>query len=318
MAAFRRDLAEVRRLSPHTVAAYLRDLHAFADFWEARYHRSMTREDVTSAGPESLRAFLSWSLGQKLAKTTLARRMAAVRAWWRFLERDGVTTHNPAALISPPKLPKRLPRAPAEEPTARLMSAPVILEAERPRPREPWLELRDLAVLELLYGSGLRVGELCGLNRFDVDGRHGEARVLGKGGKERIVPVGKLAREAIGRYLTAVTQAVPPLSVNGPLFLGARGERLTPRAVQRLLEAARLRLGLPEGTTPHALRHAFATHLLQAGAGLREIQELLGHASLSTTQRYTHLDFARLAQIYDQAHPRALRKREDEDSSQGS
>ncbi|MEO5378571.1 MAG: tyrosine recombinase XerC [Magnetococcus sp. DMHC-6] len=306
---FHQYLAVERRLSTHTVIAYLNDLSRFAEFWLERSGQSLEEVDIPHLEPADLRSFLGRERRQGLSKTTLQRRLASVRAWFKFLEREGVAKENPAVLVATPKTGQRLPRAPSEEDTARLMETELHITS---RARPSWLNLRDTAILELLYGSGLRVGELCALNQLDVDLVHREVRVMGKGNKERVVPIGKNSAMALMHYLDARDQMVPFLEHNGPLFIGANrkdhGRRLNPRIVQRLLQSLRRQLTLPEQVTPHALRHAFATHLLQAGADLRSIQEMLGHATLSTTQRYTHLDMARLSRVYDSAHPHAHQK----------
>nr|CAX83935.1 Tyrosine recombinase XerC subunit [uncultured bacterium] len=307
--AFRRHLAVERRLSPNTVSAYLRDLELFGRYWCQRHGGGLTEEQLRQMRPEDLRAFMGMGQREGAAKSTLQRRMASVRAWFRYLEREGLAENNPAALVASPKQAQRLPRAPTEEDTARLIES-----LPPPGPQSPltgWARvrlLRDGAILELLYGSGLRIGELCGLDRLDLNLRQAEVRVLGKGGKERLVPLGSMAIQALERYLEARKAEAPPPDHLGPVFTGRQGGRLNPREVQRLVVKLRRRLGLPEKVTPHALRHAFATHLLQAGADLRSIQEMLGHASLTTTQRYTHLDLANLTKIYDAAHPRARRQ----------
>lgn len=295
-----------RRYSPHTVAAYTRDLTHLFNFLKRRASALVEKQGIGKVTPKDLRAFLAHEHRQGLAKSTVGRRMASVRAYFKFLERRGVVTASPAAAVASPKLPKRLPKAPGEAETAQLMETAPELPSVRPRP--DWVLLRNAAVVELLYAAGLRISELCGLELFDLDLNQREVRVLGKGGKERIVPLGKLAAEALEKYLEARDKAVPGCDPSGPVFLGTRGGRLNPREAQRLMKKLRVQLGLPDSVTPHALRHAFATHLLQAGADLRAIQELLGHASLSTTQRYTHLDMANLARIYDAAHPRAKKK----------
>ncbi|MBF0587794.1 MAG: tyrosine recombinase XerC [Magnetococcales bacterium] len=308
---FWHHLESERRLSPNTVTAYLRDLERFADYWRSRHpERRMEDGDLSKLEVRDFRGFLALCQREGLSRATLQRRMASLRAWFRYMEREGWVEKNPPVLVSTPKLPKRLPRAPTEEETAHLIDkAEVTASKSRIRPRQSWVVLRDAAVLELLYGSGLRVGELCGLDRVDVDLDAGDVRVLGKGGKERHTPLGRLARTAIGDYVQAMeARSGEEMASDQPLFTGVRGGRLNPRAVQRLLRDLRRQLGLPEKVTPHALRHAFATHLLQSGADLRSIQEMMGHASLSTTQRYTHLDFMGLAKVYDAAHPRAHRR----------
>jgi integrase/recombinase XerC len=234
---------------------------------------------------------------------TLARKLSTLRSLYRYLVREGLSAANPARGVASPRRPKKLPTVLPEEEVAALVEAP---EAGAP------LALRDRAFLELLYASGLRVSELTGLSLGDLDLAAGTVRVLGKRRKERIVPVGRRALEAIDRYLD---QARPALAA-GPdharagdaLFLNWRGGRLSARSVARALDKWVLAAGLPRHVHPHVLRHCFATHLLANGADLRGIQELLGHASLSTTQRYTHLDWKRLAAVYDEAHPRAKRE----------
>ncbi|GAB0055903.1 Tyrosine recombinase XerC [Candidatus Magnetaquicoccaceae bacterium FCR-1] len=309
-APFQRHLSAERRYSDHTTTAYLGDLTRFAAFWERHTGQPLNMATLPTVRPVELRAFLAHERKEGLSKATLQRRLASVRAWFRFLESTGVLTQNPAALIAAPKLGIRLPRAPTEEETARLLDAPLDNAPLSDREMPAWAEARDRAILELLYGSGLRVGEVCGLNRQDVELDFAQARVMGKGGKERIAPLTMPSVQALRRYLRERDQECPfGRGAHDPLFIGVNetgdDRRLNPRQIQRLLQGLRRRLGLPEKITPHALRHAFATHLLQAGADLRAIQELLGHASLATTQRYAHLDFQALSRVYDQAHPRS-------------
>jgi integrase/recombinase XerC len=293
--------------SPHTVAAYLRDLKHFASYWNDIEGSPLSLTSTTQIKPSDIRGFLSNCHRDGLSKTTMQRRMASLRSWFRFLERQGVVQNNPASMVSTPKIGQRLPRAPSEEDTARLLETPLPSNREEP----DWVLKRDRAILELLYGSGLRINELCGLDIFDLNMSGNEAKVLGKGNKERVVPLGKRSIHALKEYLQSRQKSLGPCAMDTPLFIGVKQTnkrcRLNPRQVQRLIQARRRWLGLPEKITPHALRHAFATHMLQAGADLRAIQEMLGHASLSTTQRYTHLDRAGLARIYDAAHPRARR-----------
>ncbi|MBF0358808.1 MAG: tyrosine recombinase XerC [Magnetococcales bacterium] len=293
--------------SPHTVAAYRRDLNHFAVYWQDLDGSPLTLSAAQQMLPADIRGFLGLCHRQGLTKTTMQRRIASLRAWFRYLEIQGVVKTNPAALVSTPKSGQRLPRAPSEEDTARLLEFSEPLKTDEP----DWVIKRDRAILELLYGSGLRVSEMCGLNLKDINLQENEARVLGKGNKERVVPLGRQSIEAINSYLQSLNRAIGAGRPDTPLFIGVQHSanrcRLNPRQAQRLIQARRRWLGLPEKITPHALRHAFATHLLQSGADLRAIQEMLGHASLSTTQKYTHLDRAGLARIYDAAHPRAKR-----------
>lgn len=301
------NIQSERRLSPHTVSAYRRDLRLFLDFWHTRTQQPLTIPLINTIKPTDLRAFLAKGHRDKCAKATLQRRMAAIRSWFGFLEKSGLSNHNPASLVSSPKVGIRLPRAPSEEDTTRILESPP--PAREKHPKADWVLARDRAILELLYGSGLRISELCGLNRQDIDLNDQQARVLGKGEKERIVPLGSQCVTALKIYIDQRQKNGPIQTINDPLFIGSRtstpDKRLNPRQIQRLVQNRRRWLDLPEKITPHSLRHAFATHLLQAGADLRSIQEMLGHASLSTTQRYTHLDQAGLARIYDDAHPRA-------------
>ncbi|MEO5372162.1 MAG: tyrosine recombinase XerC [Magnetococcus sp. DMHC-1] len=303
----------LRRLSPHTVTAYGHDLNQFALFWHSRYNQVLSITNLNEVNVEDMRAFMGQGHREGLARSTQQRRLASVRAWYRFLEREKLVTSNPAQRVTPPKLPKRLPRAPSEADTCRLVEAPAPTAATETG--WPLLHaLRDTAILELLYSSGLRISELCGLDLPNLNLRQEEVRVLGKGNKERIVRVGSLAARALEKYLSERQRLYTATDPKGPVFTGHQGGRLNPREAQRLIQKLRRQLSLPEQTTPHSLRHAFATHLLQAGADLRSLQEMLGHASLSTTQRYTHLDLANLARIYDSAHPRARHHSSDKSS----
>ncbi len=290
---FAEHLEVERRASPHTVRAYLGDL--------ARYAAWLAEAGVPllSSSPAAVRGFLGREARAR-GPGSLARALSAVRSLHRFLVRERLSPSNPARGLSAPRRPRKLPEALPEEEVAALVEAPA---AARP------LELRDRAFLELLYASGLRVAELTGLDVGSLDLDEGAVRVLGKRRKERIVPVGRPAREALARWLAEGRPALaagPDGSRGGEaLFLNYRGGRLGPRSVARRLSRWVLAAGLPRHVHPHVLRHSFATHLLADGADLRGIQELLGHASLSTTQRYTHLDWKRLAAAYDGAHPRA-------------
>lgn len=290
-------LATERRASAHTRRAYQVDLAQYAAYL------AEAGEGIVPSSPALVRGFLARQAGTAGA-ASLARKLSALRALYRFLVREGLAPGNPARAVASPKRPQRLPQVLPEEEVAALVEAPSDAVP---------LQLRDRAFLELLYASGLRVSELTGLDLDDLDLAQGLVRVLGKRSKERIVPFGKTAAGAVRRYLD---EARPVLAAGpayagaaGALFLNFRGGRLTSRSVARLLDGWVLKSGLPRHVHPHVLRHCFATHLLGNGADLRGIQELLGHASLSTTQRYTHLDWKRLAAVYDQAHPRARKPR---------
>ncbi len=286
-------LENERRASPHTRKAYRTDLEQYAA------HLASAGEPLVPSSPARIRAYLSSAAGGAGA-VSLARKLSAIRSLYRFLVREGLAEANPARAVASPRTPKRLPEVLPEDEVAALVEAPALAAP---------LERRDRAFLELLYASGLRVSELTGLDVGDADLATGLVRVLGKRQKERIVPFGRPAAEALCRYLEEgrpVLAAGPERGRAGEaLFLNHRGGRLTSRSVARRLDAWTRRVGLPRHVHPHVLRHCFATHLLGNGADLRGIQELLGHASLSTTQRYTHLDWKRLAEVYDSAHPRA-------------
>jgi len=283
-----------RRASPHTLRSYLGDLGQYAGYLAGQ------GAAVIPSSSLLVRGYLAQAAGQA-GPVSLARKLSALRSLYGFLVREGLCQHNPARGVASPKLPKRLPEALPESEVAALVEAPAALEGP--------LALRDRAFLELLYASGLRVAELTGLDVGGVDLAQGLVRVLGKRRKERVVPVGSVARAAIARYLDEARPALaagPQFARAGhALFLNFRGGRLTDRSVARLLQQWVEAVGLPHHVHPHVLRHCFATHLLGNGADLRGIQQLLGHASLSTTQRYTHLDWKRLATVYDEAHPRA-------------
>jgi integrase/recombinase XerC len=287
-------LTSERRASPHTVKAYLTDLGQWSAYLAGR------GDAIATASPAAVRAFLASVAGERGA-TTLARKLSALRSLYRFLHREGLAPGNPARGVASPRRPRLLPRVLPEQEVAALVEAPG---------RSGPLEVRDRAFLELLYGSGLRVSELVGLDLGDVDLAQGLVRVLGKRRKERIVPFGAPARDALARWIEARAALAPgPDRARGgaALFLNFRGGRLTTRSVARRLDRWVIAAGLPRHVHPHELRHCFATHLLGNGADLRGIQELLGHASLSTTQRYTQVDWKRLAEAYDAAHPRARR-----------
>ena len=292
-----------RRASPNTVAAYRRDLESLRDYVRGRGWS----EDAEALALHALRAYLA-SLFGELAPSSIARRLSTLRSFYKFLRRRGLVSHDPAALLVGPKLPKKLPRFLDVGEAGEVVEAPSS-DASRAAP----LRIRDRAILEFLYGTGVRVSELVGLTLADVDLAQGIARVVGKGDKEREVPLGGEVARALAAYLevrgTLRTKARPPHP--SALFLGRYGTPLGVRQVQNLV---RRYGGLGAGRSdlhPHALRHTCATHLLDGGADLRTIQELLGHASLATTQRYTHVSVDRLLEVYDQAHPLAAPPEED-------
>jgi integrase/recombinase XerC len=296
-------LEHERRCSPHTVLAYGRDLSGLDGFLRERLEREPRLGDVTKL---SLRSWLG-SVSEGLAPASVARRLSSVRALYVFLRRAGETRENPAALLQSPKLRRGLPLVLRPE------AAAEVIEAARSAPLGNDVEkLRDRVLLELLYGSGLRVSELWALDLEELNLRACEVRVLGKGRKERVVPISGKALEALGEYLpvrSELRHAKTGYFHPQALLLTRRGQRLGVRRIQALVQRyGALGAGRPD-LHPHALRHSCATHLLEGGADLRVIQELLGHSSLSTTQRYTHVSLDQLLSVYDKAHPLARAKR---------
>ncbi len=281
--------------SENTITAYSRDVIDFIGFMTSYKGEAQGLAPLSRITTRDMRAWMAATRSGDVGPRSLARKLSAVKSFYRWLaEREGF---EPTAVLTirAPKFTKKLPRPLAED-AARAMIDTVELQAQ-----EGWIAARDAAVVTLLYGCGLRISEAIGLNGSDVP-LPNTLRILGKGKKERIVPVLPAAREAVNSY---VRMAPFPVEPDGPLFRGARGKRLSPRAIQAVMAKARMQLGLPATATPHAMRHSFATHLLSAGGDLRAIQELLGHASLSTTQAYTAVDTARLMEVYAKAHPKA-------------
>ena len=293
------SLAKERRLSPKTTEAYGRDLRQFLAFLTRHLGEPPSVAAILALKPLDIRAFLAARRIDKVQSRSLMRQLAALRSFARHLEREGHGTASAFAVIRTPKVDKTLPRP------LSAASAVAVTETETraSEARKPWILARDAAVLSLLYGSGLRISEALGLQRRDAPVHGTDAiTVTGKGGKMRSVPVIPPVQRAIEEYLRLCPYVSKP---EGPLFVGARGGPLSPRIIQLAVEELRGALGLPDSATPHALRHSFATHLLARGGDLRGIQELLGHASLSTTQLYTKVDSARLMDAFEAAHPRA-------------
>jgi len=295
VAVFVAHLRDERGLSPHTVAAYRRDVTQFLSF---AGRAGVT--DPAAVEPLLLRRFLALQRTRGLAASSIARKGAALRALFRFLARRGLVAEDPAAGLGVPRGPRRLPVVLKVRQVDRLLAGP--------QPADP-VGLRDRAVLELLYATGIRVGELCGLRLGDVDLAADTVRVLGKGAKQRVVPFGEPARAALLDYLAGGRSAMLPEAGaevdREALFFNRRRRPMTQRDVRGMLERYRVAAGAPAGTSPHTLRHSFATHLLEGGADLRAVQELLGHVALTTTQTYTHVSNERLRRVYEQAHPRA-------------
>ena len=318
IAEFLRHIELSENLSPATVRSYRSDLALFVSFlaqWDTGPGAGAMLLD-----PLAVRAFVAGMHGRGNRKSSIARRLSAIRSFGRWLERRGIVTVSPAAGIATPRKEKKLPRHLTVDEAFAVVEAPDVSTAAG---------RRDRAILELLYASGLRVGELVALDREDLDLPGETVRVLGKGRKERIVPVGSKARAALAAWIAASSEIQRgPAALAGssqtvwarprtspapvardwgaPLFVNLRGRRLTDRSVRRIVDASVRRASLDRRISPHVLRHSFATHLLGAGADLRAIQELLGHSSLSTTQKYTHVSIDRITEVYDRCHPRAL------------
>ena len=289
---FEQHIATERNLSPLTVEAYMRDLHQFQDFLGQHKSVNPRKNYLQHIDLLLLRQYLA-QLHKTCSRTSMARKLSAIKVFFRFLVREGVLEISPAEAISTPRQEQYLPKVLSAEQAGHLL--------DRSPPGIPLLVLRDLALFELTYSCGLRVGELTALDIGAIDLESQQVRVLGKGSKERILPIGRQACHALENYLAERGST----DQCDPLFLNHRGGRLTARSVQRNLKSRLLQFGLPTDVTPHALRHSFATHLLDAGADLRVIQELLGHVSLSTTQKYTKVSFSHLTDVYDRCHPRS-------------
>jgi integrase/recombinase XerC len=293
-------LANERAYAENTLEAYERDIRQFFCFLNSHFKHPAALCDLNRLTPQDLRAFMASRREEGTASRSLSRAISALRMFFRFLERAKLLKNRAVLAVALPKVPFSVPK-PLTVPKA--MHVMQESAASQNRGQEKWIGARDGAALLLLYGSGLRVSEALGLPRREAPVPPRDiVRVKGKGGKERLVPVLPAVQKAVARYIELCPY---PLPLEGPLFRGAKGGKLSPRILQLLMARMRDALGLPETATPHALRHSFATHLLGNGADLRVIQELLGHASLSTTQIYTEVDREALLRIYDRAHPRA-------------
>jgi integrase/recombinase XerC len=290
---FRVHLVDEKGASPHTVRNYFIDLVDFE-----RYLVERMKLSLLAASHAAIRGYLG-TLAVEHAPASRARRLASIKSFYKFLVRQKLLPGSPAKLVKSPKQPKKLPKVLPVDELFALLDVP---------DKDSVLGLRDRAILEILYGGGLRISELCGLNLLDVDPSGRILRVMGKGSKERLCPVNAQAIRALEAYLARRGELLAephPAQDTEAVFLNYRGGRLTPRSIARHLDAHVLALALQRKVSPHALRHSFATHLLGGGADIRSIQELLGHASLSTTQRYTHVSWEQLQAVYDAAHPRA-------------
>ncbi len=295
-ALFREYLTHEKRVSPRTVTAYDRDITGFAEF----LHDTGRPDDVTTVDVMTIREYLAQLYG-KAAAASVGRKLASLRGLFKFLKQRSLCADNPAAQTRTPRIRRPLPRFLSVDEAVAFVEMDM---GDLPAAK------RDAAIVETLYGGGLRVSELTNLNLDSIDLESGIAKVVGKGGKERIVPIGKAAAKAIIAYQQVRSLLIREGKKRGEhaLFLNRDGGRLSARSVQRMVRKRGLALGTRESVHPHGLRHSFATHLLDGGADLRTIQELLGHASLSTTQTYTHISIDGLMQVYDKAHPLACRK----------
>ena len=293
-------LGTERRMSTKTVEAYRRDVRQFLAFLTGHLGGRPRLADLARLAPQDVRAFMAARRAEGTGGRSLMRALAGVRSFARFLERNGKGQMAALAAVRAPKVPRTLPKPLAVAHAKRVADADV----RAGEAREPWVLARDAAVLALLYGSGLRISEALGLKRGEAPapGKADAITVTGKGNKQRMVPVLRPVAQSIADYVALCPFDLP---ADGPLFVGVRGGPLSPRILQLVMERLRGALGLPDSATPHALRHSFATHLLARGGDLRAIQELLGHASLSTTQIYTAVDTDRLLEVYRSAHPRS-------------
>jgi integrase/recombinase XerC len=286
--AFLSFLSAEKEASDHTVKNYQIDLREFSEALHAKEIGGISHLDI--------RAFLAFLKDRGYSKNSISRKLACVRSFFKYLLRENVLTANPALNVSSPKRDKRLPKFLDLSEITHLLEAPS---------KNSWKEKRDKAILETLYSSGLRVSELVGLNHDDVDVFSGLVRVRGKGKKERIVPLGNVALQTVQNYLQMHPPKEEHAGVKKPLFVNRSGGRLTDRSIRRMILKYVRRIALNKEVSPHMLRHSFATHMLDRGADLRSVQELLGHENLSTTQIYTHVTTKRLKEAYDAAHPRA-------------
>lgn len=285
----------LRGAAENTLTAYQSDVSAYLGFLSIHFGGTLGRGPILRATVADVRAWMAHERARGVGARSLARMLSAVKSFYRWLGEHEQTDVSALLSVRPPRFQKKLPRPLAP------LAAIDMLEQVRLLGTAPWIGLRDVAVLTLLYGCGLRISEALSLTTADAPLREA-LTIRGKGGKERLVPVLPVVRDAVEEYRRA---APFPFMDDAPLFRGARGGQLSAGVVQKTMQTAREQLGLPSTATPHALRHSFATHLMTAGADLRSIQELLGHASLSTTQAYTAVDTARILDVYEQAHPKA-------------
>ena len=291
-------LTSERNVSEHTRMAYIKDVEEYAEFLQKNNFIDNI-DGILNVAADTVRAYLGYLFRRKVKKVTVNRKISSLRSFYKFLIRSGKTKNNPAGMIQSSKTEKYMPN---------FLSVDEMFELLHAQNDTSTAGLRNRAMLELFYSSGLRLGELAGLNVMDLDFDQALVKVRGKGRKERIVPVGAPARKVLQEYLAKTREVRKKTNedvFNSPLFLNLRGARITARSIARIVDEATKKSKIGRKISPHALRHTFATHLLNAGADLRSIQELLGHESLSTTQKYTAVNINRMMEIYDKAHPRA-------------
>ncbi len=292
------NLKSTRRVSPHTYGAYTHEAELFFAFLHDHLGVPAGLNDLKALRPADFRGYLakrrSGNGDKPLANRSVARALSALRSLFRYLDRQKIVSNAALSTLRAPKIPHAVPKPLSAEDTKRAIADIDLNDGEA------WVNARDVAIITLLYGCGLRISEALNMNGADIP-KGDSMTITGKGNKTRLVPVLAVVRDAIDAYMTLCPFAIEK---DGPLFYGVKGKRLNPRMVQRLMQLTRSRLGLPDSATPHALRHSFATHLLAGGGDLRTIQELLGHASLSTTQMYTDVDTEQLLSVYEKAHPR--------------
>ena len=301
IADFQIYLEVQRNVSKHTLKAYIADVKEFDSFLQENDIKKK-RDAIINVEPETIRTYLSHLYGEKVKKVTVNRKISSLRSFYKYLVRTGIIKNNPAEIVQTAKTEKYIPNFLSVDETFQLLGD---------QSDNSISGLRDSAMLELFYSSGLRLSELAGLNVTDFDFRQSLVKLRGKGKKERIVPVGENALRSIDEYIKKTSEVRKKCNddiFKNPLFLNSRGKRITTRSIARIVDAMTVKSGIGRKISPHALRHSFATHLLNAGADLRSIQELLGHESLSTTQKYTAVNINRMMEVYDKAHPRAKNK----------
>ena len=301
IADFQIYLEVQRNVSKHTLKAYIADVKEFDSFLQENDIKKK-RDAIINVEPETIRTYLSHLYGEKVKKVTVNRKISSLRSFYKYLVRTGIIKNNPAEIVQTAKTEKYIPNFLSVDETFQLLGD---------QSDNSVSGLRDSAMLELFYSSGLRLSELAGLNVTDFDFRQSLVKLRGKGKKERIVPVGENALRSIDEYIKKTSEVRKKCNddiFKNPLFLNSRGKRITTRSIARIVDAMTVKSGIGRKISPHALRHSFATHLLNAGADLRSIQELLGHESLSTTQKYTAVNINRMMEVYDKAHPRAKNK----------